>query len=235
MKLVKAIVIFLGTFMLYHIVFSSFFSVDETNVLQAPDWYTPFGLGVALIAAVSSAGKNKPQQQNRIPFLIRILIVVLVLFALFLCAFILSEDDKPNSISTASGKTEGVSTNDSLIIGDSVLIDDKIKVTFVDTQDSSSLGVFYVILRIENTMDTDIAIHLEDADVDGETIPLITTGVPLVIRPGNSGQTAFIFSMVNLSISTMDEAEQATFRVVARDNNSYDVVYKSELVTVDLH
>lgn len=90
-------------------------------------------------------------------------------------------------------------------------------------------------LKVENKTDTDIVITLEDADVDGETIPLITTGVPLVIRPCNSGQTGFIFSMVNLSISSLSEAEQATFRVIARNSESYTVVYESELVTINLH
>lgn len=119
---------------------------------------------------------------------------------------------------------------------DAVLMDnDMVKATFISTQDQSSLGVFYVTLKFENKTDTEIVINLEDADVDGESIPLITTGVPLVIRPGNSGQTSFIFSMVNLSISSMDDAEEATFRIVARDNDTYDTIYESELITVKLH
>ena len=60
-------------------------------------------------------------------------------------------------------------------------------------QDQSSLGVFYVYLKIENNLQTNVMVNLEDASVDGETVPLITTGVPLVIAPGNSGQTGFIF------------------------------------------
>lgn len=117
-----------------------------------------------------------------------------------------------------------------------ILIDnDTLSATFMGAQDASSLGVFYVTLRIENRTDSDIVITLEDADVDGEAIPLITTGVPLVIRPGTNGQTGFIFSMVNLTISSMSEAEKATFRIVARDNTTFDTVYKSELVTVDLN
>ena len=119
---------------------------------------------------------------------------------------------------------------------DVVLVDNEtIKATFVGAKDESPLGVFYVTLKIENKTATDIVINLEDADVDGETIPLITTGVPLVVRPGNSGQTAFIFSMVNLSISSMDDATNATFRIVARDNNSFDSICESDLVMVDLH
>lgn len=111
---------------------------------------------------------------------------------------------------------------------------DILSATFISAQDASSIGVFYVTLKIENKTDADIVITLEDADVDGETIPLITTGVPLVVRPGNSGQTGFIFSMVNLSISSMSEAEEATFRVVARDNDTFETVYKSDLITVSI-
>lgn len=64
MKLVKQIIIFLGTFMLYHIVFSSFFSVDENNVLQAPDWYTYLGLGIAMVVTIASRRKNKSKQTD---------------------------------------------------------------------------------------------------------------------------------------------------------------------------
>lgn len=116
-----------------------------------------------------------------------------------------------------------------------IVDNDSMTVTFVKAEDYSSLGVFYVYLKIENKTDADLLINLDSADVDGETIPLITTGVPLVIRPGNSGQTGFIFSMANLSISSMDEAEQATFRINAWNNDSMDIVSQSDLVTVNLH
>lgn len=189
----------------------------------------------------------KKQKKKKLSFPLRLLIVVIVLVTIFLCSAILS-DSGDSTISDADSVYNGetVTSNvDTSVNSDeaatssadnSVLVDDdKMKVSFIGAEDMSSLGVFYVTLKIENKTDIDIAVNLEDADVDGETIPMITTGVPLVIRPGNSGQTGFVFSMVNLSISTMDEAEKATFRVVARDNDSYSVVYESELVTVDLH
>lgn len=59
MKIIKWIIIFLGTFVLYHIVFSPFFPVDENNVLQAPDWYIYFGIVVSIAVAVFSARKKK--------------------------------------------------------------------------------------------------------------------------------------------------------------------------------
>ena len=189
----------------------------------------------------------KKQKKKKLSFALRILIIIIVLVTIFLCSAILSDVvDTPVSAtdpvysretvasnadnSTNSGEAATSSADNSVLVDD-----DNMKVAFIGAEDMSSLGVFYVTLKIENKTDVDIAVNLEDADVDGETIPMITTGVPLIIRPGNSGQTGFIFSMVNLSISSMDEAEKATFRVVARDNDSYSVVCESELVTVDLH
>ena len=156
-------------------------------------------------------------------------IILSLLLVISLCACSLADDSSAPASGAPADDTHATNT-------EVVLVDNEtIKATFVGAKDESALGVFYVTLKIENKTDSDIVINLEDADVDGETIPLITTGVPLVIRPGNSGQTAFIFSMVNLSISSMDDATNATFRIVARDNESYDAVFESELVTVNLH
>ena len=118
--------------------------------------------------------------------------------------------------------------------GETLIDNDILTATFMGAQDASSLGVFYVTLKVENKTDSAVTITLEEADVDGETIPLITTGVPLTILPGNSGQTGFIFSMVNLSISSMSEAEKATFSIVARNSDTFDTVYKSDRVSVNL-
>lgn len=140
------------------------------------------------------------------------------------CACEATLDQQPSS-------TEAEQTS---ISGEILIDNDTLSASFIGAQDASPLGVFYVTLRIENKTDNDIVISLEDADVDGETIPLITTGVPLVIRPGNSGQTGFIFSIVNLSISSMSEAQTATFRIVARNNDTFETVYESDLVTITL-
>lgn len=61
MNLIKRIIIFLGTFMLYHIVFSSFFPVDDNNVLMAPDWYAYLGFGIATLAAILFKTKKTPK------------------------------------------------------------------------------------------------------------------------------------------------------------------------------
>ena len=66
MKIIKWIVIFLGTLVLYLMIFSSFFSADENNVLQAPDWFMWVGFAVSIFSANVSV-KRKPvkREENR--------------------------------------------------------------------------------------------------------------------------------------------------------------------------
>lgn len=57
MKALKGFGIFIGTFLVYHIIFSNFFPVDENNVLQAPNWYSLVGFliaGVVTFVCMSS-------------------------------------------------------------------------------------------------------------------------------------------------------------------------------------
>lgn len=83
MKTIKRFFIFIGTFLLYHIIFSSFFTVDEHNVLQAPDWYVYLGFGISATVALfftdpkkfhrskrpmdTSYTKNKSDAETKIP------------------------------------------------------------------------------------------------------------------------------------------------------------------------
>lgn len=46
---IKMLGIFIGVFLVYHIILSGNFTVDENNVLQAPDWYATTGFGIAFI------------------------------------------------------------------------------------------------------------------------------------------------------------------------------------------
>ena len=164
----------------------------------------------------------KRKEKKKLPFLARLLIVMIVLFTIIASSAILSETFSETG-TTANNTDTAIVDNDAM------------SVYYVGAQDASSLGVFYVTLKIENKTDSVIFVNLENASVDGETIPLITTGAPLVIQPGNSGRTGFIFSMVNLSISSMDEAEKATFQVVIRNNDTFAEISRSEMVTVELH
>lgn len=180
----------------------------------------------------------KRKEKKKLPLLAKLFIALIVLVAIFLSGAILSEpvpDANEPADSTKAADT-GETENETVGTADAAIVDnDAMSVYYVGAEDQSSLGVFYVVLKIENKTEAEIVVNLESADVDGQTIPMITTGIPLVIRPGNSGQTGFIFSMANLSISSMEEAEEATFRVVARNNETYEIVSQSDLVTVKLH
>ena len=66
MKIIKGVIIFFGTFLLYHIVFSNFFPVDENNVLQAPDWYVYIGMAISIVVSVISVrSKNGTEKKNK--------------------------------------------------------------------------------------------------------------------------------------------------------------------------
>ena len=50
MKTAKGILVFIAAFLVYHLIGSSFFPVNEENVLQAPDWYPVLGIAIATFA-----------------------------------------------------------------------------------------------------------------------------------------------------------------------------------------
>lgn len=116
-----------------------------------------------------------------------------------------------------------------------ILENDCIRATYQGVKDMQSLGVFYLNLKLENKTDKEIWVTLESADVDSETIPLITTGVPVYIRPGNSGIGAYIFSMVNLSINSVKDAEKASFKIVVWEKESLDKIFTSDLISVTIN
>ena len=64
MKIIKGIVIFFGTFVLYLMLFSSFFPVDENNILQAPNWFIWVGFAVSIFSAIASV-KKKPVKESK--------------------------------------------------------------------------------------------------------------------------------------------------------------------------
>lgn len=120
-----------------------------------------------------------------------------------------------------------------------VIIDnDQMKVTFqkvVDGKDLGVDGVFYVWLKIENKMDEEVTVSVTDADVDGQSVSMVMTGVPLNVRPGNSGSTGFIFPTSQLDIDSVKDAKAATFVVKFMSKETYSVIAESELVTIDLN
>lgn len=197
------------------------------------------------------SGHSRKTKKKKPLLLVRIILVLLTLIivipATLLCIAILSnsgtstENGDSVVIQTESITLDEANADQSSFDGtieapeSNVLVDnDTFTATYVGAQDQADLGVFYVTLKIENKSDVDALVSVEDADVDGETVQMVMTGIPLVVQPGNSGQTAFIFPMSNLSITSMNEAETATFRIVLRNNDTFEVLSESELVTVDL-
>ena len=55
-------------------------------------------------------------------------------------------------------------------------------------------GVFYVSLNVQNKTDKTIWVYLDKASVNKESVSMVSTGVPLYIAPGNSGQNRLYLS-----------------------------------------
>ena len=58
----KWVLVFIVTILVYHLIGSSFFSVNEENILQAPDWY-PI-LGIAIAAVVTCLLCRRPHEKR---------------------------------------------------------------------------------------------------------------------------------------------------------------------------
>lgn len=190
-------------------------------------------------AEIATSAKTCPQcgaPNKKMGCLPTFLCVIVIFVAIIAVAAILGGGETPNTPDN-SGNT--VSTNGENKAEDTVIIDnDQMKVTYqkvVDGEDLGVSGAFYLWLKIENKTEGEIVASLTDADVNGESVSMVMTGVPLNIRPGNSGATGFIFTTSQLSIDSVDDAEKVTFRVSFRDAESYAEIAVSDLITVDLH
>lgn len=164
-----------------------------------------------------------------------VLCVIVIFVTIIAVAAILGGEETPN---TPDGSENTVSASGENKAEDTVIIDnDQMKVTYqkvVDGEDLGVSGAFYLWLKIENRTEGEIVASLTDADVDGESVSMVMTGVPLNIRTGNSGATGFIFTTSQLSIDSVDDAEKVTFKVLFVDAETYNEVAESDLVTVKL-
>lgn len=191
-------------------------------------------------AEIATSAKACPQcgapNKKKMGCLPTLLCVIVIFVTIITVAAILGGEETPNTPDN-SGNT--VSTSGENKAEDTVIIDnDQMKVTYqkvVDGEDLGVSGVFYLWLKIENKTEGEIVASLTDADVDGESVSMVMTGVPLNIRPGNSGATGFIFTTSQLSIDSVDDAEKVTFGVSFMDAETYNDVAESDLVTVELH
>ena len=140
--------------------------------------------------------------------------------------------DTSNTNSDSSNNaTAQIETQKEVVILDNEII----TAIYRGVVDMPDIGYFYVKLNIENKLEKEIWVTLESADVDGETIPLITTGMPVHIRSGNSYLASYGFPTMNLSINSAKDAKEATFKIVVRDKeNIMDTIFESDLITVNL-
>lgn len=191
-------------------------------------------------AEIAASEKACPQcgapNKKKMGCLPTFLCVIVIFVTIIAVAAILGGEETPG---TTDSSENTVSTNGENSAGDTVIIDnDQMKVTYqkvVDGEDLGVSGAFYLWLKIENKTEGEVVASLTDADVDGESVSMVMTGVPLNIRPGNSGATGFIFTTSQLSIDSVGDAEKVTFKVSFRDAETYNEVAESELVTVELH
>ena len=140
-------------------------------------------------------------------------------------------DTSTTNSDSSNNTTNQIETQKEVVILDNEII----TATYRGVVDMPDIGYFYVKLSIENKQEKEIWVTLESADVDSETIPLITTGMPVHIRPGNSYLASYGFPTMNLSINSAKEAKEATFKIVVRDKeNIMDTIFESDLITVDL-
>ena len=181
-----------------------------------------------------NCNNNKSVERKKLPVGALILIVIVIAITVFLCAAILAsgDDSVPDTNNSQPSDTSAEPEP-----SERVLIENEvIKATYRGVVDRPDFSYFYVNLRINNNTGKEIWVTLESADVDGETVPIVTTGVPVYIRSGNSYIATYGFPTMSLSIVSVKEAKEATFKIVARDKeNISDIIFESELITVELN
>lgn len=156
---------------------------------------------------------------------------LLTIFIVIIIALLVGCSDSPPTNGEGANNAT-IQENQKEIV---ILDNEVITATYRGVTDMPDIGYFYVKVNIENKTDKEIWVTLESADVDGETIPLITTGIPVHIRSGNSYLASYGFPTLNLSINSVKDAKEATFKIVVRDKeNIMDTIFESNLITVDL-
>lgn len=113
-----------------------------------------------------------------------------------------------------------------------LLDDDFVKVSFVEAFEEPSIeGVFYFRLCVENKTDRAVTIYLEDPSVN-KVSTIALSGIPMTIQPDNKSLNPFFFSYNNLDISSIKELEVISFRVNVKDDETFDDIETTDLLTV---
>lgn len=85
-------------------------------------------------------------------------------------------------------------------------------------------GIIYLDLRVKNTSNRQIMITLINMAVNEESVPLVLTASPVVIRPGMSASGPFLIPTTTLSIDHATEVKKLIFDIEARDPDSLDLI-----------
>lgn len=85
-------------------------------------------------------------------------------------------------------------------------------------------GVLYLKLQITNLSKQAVTITIANMAVNGEAVLLVSTAVPVTIRPGMSANGPFIIPTTALSAAHASEVQNLIFDIVARDPDNFDVI-----------
>ena len=119
--------------------------------------------------------------------------------------------------------------------GSNILVDDEyITAEFLGFDEYQEM-CFYVNMNITNKTDKPITIMLDDASVNNESLQLVMTGVPVTVLSGQTGKGAFIFSYMQLSIDSLTEVNEVSFRISIVDESTMNTIEKTESVSVINH
>lgn len=116
--------------------------------------------------------------------------------------------------------------------GQLLLDDDCIKVNYVEAYEEPSIdGAFYLRLEVENKTEKQITVYLLDPSVNNVST-LALSGIPMVIQPCGKSLNPFFFTYSNLDISSVDELEEISFKVKVDDNETFDEIETSEILSI---
>lgn len=85
-------------------------------------------------------------------------------------------------------------------------------------------GVLYLKLQITNLSKQAVTITIANMAVNGEAVLLVSTAVPVTIRPGMSANGPFIIPTMALSAAHASEVQNLIFDIEARDPDNFDVI-----------
>ncbi len=116
--------------------------------------------------------------------------------------------------------------------GQLLLDDECVKVSYVEAYEEPSIdGAFYLRLEVENKTEKQVTVYLLDPSVNNVST-LALSGIPMVIQPGGKSLNPFFFTYNNLDISSVDELEEISFKVKVDDNETFDEIETSEVLSI---